>query len=107
MIFIIISVYAGMYRVFEKAGIVGWKCFIPIYNTLLILWLVGKPEWWLLVLLIPFVNIIIVVTIHIELAERFSQGRLFGVGLVFLPFIFYPILGFGSAKYYPPGTGRR
>jgi len=33
------------------------------------------------------------------IARRFGKGGLFAVGLIFLPFVFYPILAFGSASY--------
>jgi hypothetical protein len=33
------------------------------------------------------------------LAGRFGKGVGFVVGMIFLPFIFYPILGFGPAEY--------
>jgi hypothetical protein len=42
--------------------------------------------------------------VAIALAEKFGKGAGFGIGLAFLPFIFYPILGFGSATYVGPKT---
>jgi hypothetical protein len=41
-----------------------------------------------------------------RLAKSFAKGVGFGLGLVFLSFIFYPILGFGSAQYQGPSSGR-
>lgn len=43
--------------------------------------------------------------IYIELANRFGKSAGFGIGLVFLGFIFFPILGFGEAKYLGGKTG--
>ena len=37
--------------------------------------------------------------ISIGIANRFGKGTGFGLGLAFLGFIFYPILGFGDAEY--------
>ncbi len=102
VICVIVPVFAGMYAVFEKAGIEGWKCLVPVYNALLIQRIIGKPDWWILLLLVPFVNIIIKVIVNIQLAECFGKGQLFGGGLVLLSFIFYPILGFGASDYHPP-----
>jgi VIT1/CCC1 family predicted Fe2+/Mn2+ transporter len=48
---------------------------------------------------IPLVNFIIAIILNIDIAKNFGQGVGFGIGLIFLPFIFYPILGFGSAQY--------
>jgi len=64
-----------------------------------LLQITGKPIWWLILYLIPFVNIVAVILVCIELAKRFGKGVGFGVGLALLPFIFYPILGFGDATY--------
>ena len=36
-------------------------------------------------------------------ARRLATGQSFAIGLIFLPFIFYPMLGFGSAQYNPVG----
>jgi len=94
---------ASVWKVFVKAGQPGWAAIIPIYNTLIQLRIVARPWWWILLLLVPIVNIVILFMMSIELAKRFGKGTGFGVGLVFLSFIFYPILGFGSAQYLGPG----
>jgi UPF0716 family protein affecting phage T7 exclusion len=50
-------------------------------------------------MLIPLVNFIILIIIDIDIAKNFGKGVGFGIGLLLLPFIFFPILGFGSAQY--------
>jgi uncharacterized membrane protein YhaH (DUF805 family) len=55
--------------------------------------------WWLLLLLIPFVNFIIAIILSIDISKRFGKGVGFAIGMILLPFIFWPILGFGSAQY--------
>jgi hypothetical protein len=92
---------AGMWVTFVKAGQPGWGCIIPIYNAFLMLRIAGRPAWWLLLLLIPFVNIVILIIVAVDIARNFGRGVLFGLGLAFLGIIFYPILGFGSAQYQP------
>lgn len=88
-----------MWKVFTKAGKPGWAAIVPIYNTIVILEIVGKPIWWIILCLIPFVNIIVFLIILNELSKCFGRGVGTTLGLVFLPFIFWPILGFGSAQY--------
>jgi hypothetical protein len=90
---------AAIWRVFEKAGQPGWGCLIPIYNLFLLVRIGGKPDIWVLLLLIPAVGFIVGILLAIEVAKRFGQGTGFGVGLALLPWIFYPILGFGDARY--------
>lgn len=99
-----IFVIAGVWKVFEKAGQPGWASIIPIYNVIVMLKIAGKPTWWLLLLIIPFVNIIIAIMISIEIARNFGKDTGFGIGLALLGFIFYPILGFGNAQYRPYGN---
>ena len=84
---------------FEKAGKPGWGAIVPIYNIVILLEIAGKPIWWFILFFIPFVNFIVVILISIEVAKNFGKGTGFGLGLAFLGFIFYPILGFGDAKY--------
>src|SRR5215475_7371788 len=56
---IVILVLAGWWKLFVKAGHPGWACLIPFYNIYILLKIAGRPGWWLLLLLIPFVNIVI------------------------------------------------
>ena len=71
----------------------------------MLLEIIGKPIWWFVMFFILCVGIIFAVLVYIALAERFGQGAGFAVGLVLLPFIFFPILGFGSAQYQPAPVG--
>jgi len=85
--------------VFTKAGRPGWAAIIPIYNTYILLKVAGKPGWWLIGLFVPLVDLIIWILIYDGLAKNFGHGVGFTVGLIFLPFIFLPILAFGRAEY--------
>jgi len=94
-----ILVIAGMWKVFTKAGKPGWAAIIPIYNTIVLLQIAGKPIWWIVLLFIPIVNIIIAVLVMIGVAKSFGKGTGFALGLLFLSPIFIPILGFSDAQY--------
>lgn len=93
------AVLAGMWKMFEKAGKPGWACLVPIYNFVVMLDIAGKPWWWLLLCFIPLVNIYVVIMVPVALAKNFGKGTGFALGLIFLGFIFYPMLGFGDAQY--------
>jgi hypothetical protein len=97
-----IFMIVAQWKVFVKAGQPGWACIIPIYNTYIMLKIGGKPWWWLLLLLIPGVNIIFAIWIINMISKSFGKDEGFTVGLVLLGIIFWPILGFGSAKYLGP-----
>jgi len=94
-----IVVIAGYWKVFSKAGKPGWAILIPIYNLIVMVEISKKPMWWVILFFIPFVNYIAMFVIFIEIAKRFGQSAGFGVGMALLAPIFWPILGFGSAKY--------
>ncbi len=96
---IAILMIAALWKIFEKAGEPRWAAIIPIYNLYILLKVAGRPGWWILLYLIPFVNFIISIIVSIDVAKRFGKGTGFALGLVFLPFIFYPILAWGDASY--------
>ena len=94
----------AMWKVFTKAGQPGWASIIPIYNLYIWCKIVGRPGWWIILLLIPFVNIIVGIILCIDMAKSFGKGVGFGIGLALLGIIFWPILGFGSAQYQGPSA---
>jgi hypothetical protein len=98
---VIVITIAGMWKVFEKAGEPGWAAIIPIYNLIVLLKIAGRPVWWIILFIIPLVNFIVAILVGIDVAKRFGKGAGFGIGLALLPFIFYPVLGFGDARYNP------
>jgi hypothetical protein len=88
-----------IWAIFVKAGEPGWQALIPIWNTIVLLKIVGKPVWWIVLFLIPIVNIVfLVLTMH-ALSLSFGHGAGFTVGLIFLSLIFYYILAFDSSRY--------
>jgi hypothetical protein len=101
---IAVLLIAALWKVFTKADQAGWKSIIPIYNLYITLKIVGRPAWWLILFLIPIVNIVIAFVVYIDLARSFGKGTGFGVGLTLLSFIFVPILGFGAARYRGPSV---
>lgn len=77
---------------------------VPIYNIYLLLQIVERPTWWLILLFIPYINIIasivIGIIISIDLAKVFGKGVVFGIfGLYVFPFVGYPILASSKAEY--------
>ena len=102
---IALLIIVAMWKVFTKAGQPGWASIIPIYNLYIWCKIVGRQWWWILLMLIPFVNFIICIILCIDLAKSFGKGVGFGIGLALLGIIFFPILGFGSAQYQGPAAG--
>lgn len=100
---LIVVVVAGVWKMFEKAGQPGWTAIIPLYNIYVLLKIAGRPGWWLILFLVPFVNIVINIIVAIDIAKAFGQGAAFGF---FLNFLFggigFVILGFGNFRYVGP-----
>ena len=96
-----IPIAAGLWKCFQKAGKTGWWSIIPIWNIYVIIKISGLSGWWLVGFLIPFVNWIVMFYIHIKFVQKFGKGVAFGIILTILPFIFYPVLGFGNSRYKP------
>jgi hypothetical protein len=94
----ILGIWGG-WRVFRKAGRAGFLFVIPIVNVINVLDLAGKPLWWVLLLLIPGVNVIVLLLALVALSRRFGHGALFGVGLLALPPVFWFLLGFDNSRY--------
>ena len=121
---LIVVVVAGLWKVYEKAGQEGWKCLIPIYNAVVLLKIVGKPIWWVWLMVVPFiisamltmagpalalfafalniVGYVYAIWTCNMLSKSFGKSEGFTAGIFFLGFIFIPILGFGDAKYLGP-----
>ncbi|MCX7743883.1 MAG: DUF5684 domain-containing protein [Flavobacteriales bacterium] len=101
---IIVLMIASLWKIFTKAGKPGWACIVPIYNIIVMLEMVGKPTWWVILYLIPFVNIVVAIIINIQLAKVFGKDTGFAIGMILLPFIFFPMLAFGNAQYTKPSA---
>lgn len=99
-IFLLLTI--AQWKIFVKANKPGWACLIPIYNVIVLLEIIGKPWWWLLLMLIPYVNIIFSIWAINLLSKSFGKSEGFTVGLLLLSIVFYPILAFGDAKYIGP-----
>ncbi len=92
-----ILMIAAFWKIFTKAGQPGWAAIIPIFNWIVWCKVAGRPLWWIVLLFICFPVVYIILCI--DTAKVFGKGGGFAVGLIFLPFIFFPVLGFGSAQY--------
>lgn len=96
---IIVLYIAGLWKVFEKAGQQGWLAIIPILNIYILIRIAGREGWWILLFLIPCINIVVAAIVYIDVAAKFGKGVGYGVGMWLLGFIFIPMLGFGDAEY--------
>lgn len=93
-------IVVSQWFVYMKANQPGWACIVPVYNLIVLLKIVKRPIWWLVFLLLPYVNIVFGIICQVDLAKRFRQTAGFTVGLILVPFVFYPLLAFGNSTYH-------
>ena len=98
-VFLQLITWAGMWKTTTKAGQFGLLACIPIVQFFIWAIMAKKEPWWGILCLIPIVNIVIIIIILNEISKNFGRGVGTTLGLMFLPFIFWPILGFGDAEY--------
>ena len=96
---LIIVWVVAMWKVFVKAGKPGWAAIIPFYNVFILVKIAGRPGWWFLLFLVPFLNVIISLVIAMDLAKAFGKSAIFGIILLWLFPIGYLILAFSKAQY--------
>lgn len=97
-----------MGKLLQKAGKPLWAGFIPVYNLVLLLEIVGRPWWWILVLIgvgfVPIVGIpgaiAINIIIGIDVAKSFGKDTVFGVLYGIFSFILLPVMAFSSSIQY-------
>lgn len=97
---LLIIMLVSLIKIFTKADRKWWEAIIPIYNSYVLLKIVGRPGWWLLLFFIPFVNIIIAIIVIFDLAKAFGKGAGTALGLFFLSFIFFPLMAFSESYKY-------
>ena len=96
LFFIVILVnLVGMIKIYKKLNKPGWAVIVPIYNMWALFEGVGLPGW---LSILPVANLIGLIVAYFRLARVLNKSAGFGLGLVFLSFIFIPILGFSDAK---------
>jgi len=88
--------------IYKRAGFPGWACLVPFYSNYILVRVAGLSGWFFLLTLIPQVGPYAIFIFQLFLANAFGKRLLFGIGLNFLPFVFYPILWLSGAKYLSP-----
>ena len=101
-VFLIVLILVSHWKIFIKADKSGWSAITPFVNLKVFVEISGLEWWWFLLLFVPYVNLYAFIVITLSIAEVFGKGRFFGIGLMVLPFIFYPILAFGNSVYVGP-----
>ena len=107
ILIVLVFMVAG-WRLFSKAGKPGWAIVIPFYNLYIYTQIIKRPGWWILLyfsIAIPAFGALGLVFLSIidqlRLAKVFGRSAGFGVGLILLGWVFFPILAFSESHYDP------
>lgn len=95
------------WKLFEKAGKEGWKSIIPIYNTIVLLDIIGYKWYYIFVsllgiipIIVPILLLLFMISYNIKLAKAFGQSTIFGIGLWLLSPVFAAIIAFSKDINY-------
>ena len=91
----ILVVWVSWFKLFSKAGQAGWKALVPFFNLFVFTKIVEKPVWWVAIyFIVPIGHILSA----LQVSKLFGKNIVFSLGLIFLPFVFFPRLAFGKAQ---------
>lgn len=83
----------GIYKLFIKAGVPGWKAFVPFYNTWTMQELAERPKYWAILQLVPVAGWFITMGIFIEFVKLFGKFSLLSHTLsAFFPMFYFPYI---------------
>ena len=99
LIILFIITLIALMKMFKKANRSGIAAYIPFYNLWVLLEIINKPKIYILLLLIPIVNLVFYFQVIVALGKAFRKPTAFILGMLVFPLIFIPILGFGSSEY--------
>ncbi|MDP9268216.1 MAG: DUF5684 domain-containing protein [Acidobacteriota bacterium] len=71
----------------------AWFAWVPILNLVLLLQIAKKPVWWIILMLIPLVNIVVYILVLIAVCEARGKSPWLTVALL-LPVVNLVALGY-------------
>ena len=97
----VVGTHIGMYGMFKKAGMEGWKALIPFYNTWCLVKKLQLSKIWFFLQFIPVAGFFVILWILIKFVEHFGRFSVLAhAATVFIPFIYLPYLGFSKDERY-------
>ena len=85
VIFVVFYVYMAicLQTIAKKTNTAdAWLAWIPIANCILMLNIAHKPIWWIVLMLIPLVNIVIAVIVWMEIAKVRGKPEWWGILMI-------------------------
>ncbi len=90
----------SFWKIFEKAGIAGWKSLIPIYNQYL-LWKIATGNGIMfLLMLIPCIGPFMILLLDWKLNKTFNGTIVTFIMMILLPIVIFPVIAFDKSAVY-------
>ncbi|MET1259923.1 signal peptidase I [Flagellimonas sp. DF-77] len=81
--------FLGTWKLYVKAGRKAWEAAIPVYNAIILMRIINRPNWWVLLLFIPIINLLMFPVVWVETIRSFGKNKLVDTWLVILTLGFY------------------
>jgi len=92
-----ILLHTGLFGVFKKAGVQGWKAYVPFLNIWTWMQLTGKPTWQIALFLVPVLNFIMGIGLILDTVRSFGKHKFGDQALaVIFPYFYFLYLGFNK-----------
>lgn len=75
--FLIVQIvhYLGTWKLYQKAGRKSWEAAIPIYNAMILMKIINRPQWYTILLFVPVVNLIMFPALWVETVRSFGKNK--------------------------------
>jgi signal peptidase I len=83
--------FLGTWKMYESAGRKSWEAAIPVYNSIVLMKIIGRPTWWTVLLFIPVINLIMFPVVWTETLRSFGKRSTLDtfLGIITLGFYIY------------------
>ena len=68
--------FVKLWKLFKKAGYAPYLAAVPIYNSVILLRIIGRPAWWVILLYFPIVNLLMLPVVWVETVRKFGKDSL-------------------------------
>ena len=68
--------FVKLWKLFKKAGYAPYLAAVPIYNSVILLRIIGRPSWWVIILYFPIINLLMLPVVWVETARKFGKDSM-------------------------------
>lgn len=100
----VVILHLTLYCLFRKAGVKGWKAFVPILNILETLKITGRSWYWVILMFLPVIGFLFVMITLFDLFYCYNRRRFhhFLLGITFGVYYLAIITLLPKTKYLGP-----